>query len=171
IFKSPQMLIYSIPLVLGLLFGQFWCGWLCPFGALGEILGNTPLSRRVSPQIDKKARYFKYFFLAMFIIIVCIRRDANLFRQEPLSVFFLKPFEIFKDKILTIVILFFSLFFLRFWCRYFCICGAFFSLFNKIALLKKFFPKKYRNCPFGVKGDYDIDCLQCNRCMNQNEQR
>ncbi|MBU0897060.1 MAG: FMN-binding protein, partial [Candidatus Omnitrophica bacterium] len=145
IFKSPQMLIYSIPLVLGLLFGQFWCGWLCPFGALGEILGNTPLSRRVSPQIDKKARYFKYFFLAMFIIIVCIRRDANLFRQEPLSVFFLKPFEIFKDKILTIVILFFSLFFLRFWCRYFCICGAFFFLFNKIALFKKFFLKKYRN--------------------------
>jgi spermidine synthase len=163
---SSYFLIYLLPLVLGLFLGQIWCGWICPFGALQEILKVSSPKKELSSHLDERARYFKYLFLVVFIVIISITRNANLFRQEPLSVFFLKSSNIFKEKILSLIIIFFSIFFLRFWCRYFCICGAFLSFFNKFFLFKKFFIKRYKNCPFGVKGYQDIDCLQCNLCLN-----
>ncbi|UCC95534.1 MAG: FMN-binding protein [Candidatus Omnitrophota bacterium] len=169
---SSVFLIYLVPLFLGVFFGQMWCGWLCPFGALQEILAFTSFHKRpsmlysrITPSLDRKARYFKYVFLAIFIIIICVQRDARLFTQEPLSIFFLNPSRIGWDKLLSFVVLFFSLFFFRFWCRYFCVCGAFLSLFNKIGIFNKFFTKKYNNCPLGVKDYHDIDCIQCNACM------
>lgn len=158
-----QFLIYLIPLGLGILFGQFWCGWLCPFGALQEIIA-LPSSVKISSYLDRKARYFKYIFLAIFILILSWRRDAYLFAQEPLSIFFLNPLQISMEKILSISIVFFSLFFLRFWCRYFCICGAFLSFFNKLSIFKRLFTRRYTNCLLGIKNVYDIDCLQCSVC-------
>ncbi|MCM8819354.1 MAG: FMN-binding protein [Candidatus Omnitrophica bacterium] len=162
-----QIFIYLLPIFLGILFGQFWCGWLCPFGALQEILGSTKFLRKISKDLDKRARYFKYVFLAVFVIFLSVRRDISIFKQEPLSVFFLKPLEFGIDKILAIVALFFSIFFFRFWCRYFCVCGAFLAFFNKIAILKRFFIKNYKNCDFGVNSQFSIDCLHCNFCLKK----
>jgi spermidine synthase len=162
-----QILIYAIPLVLGLLFGQIWCGWLCPFGALQEILGSSRLRLEPSRSLDEKARYFKYIFLTTFILIVVLSKTTSWFRQEPLSIFFLKSAGLLKDKFLSLVILFFAIFFWRFWCRYFCVCGAFLSLFNKIAFFRRYFIKKYAKCRCGVKNLYDIDCIRCNLCFSE----
>ncbi|UCD15277.1 MAG: FMN-binding protein [Candidatus Omnitrophota bacterium] len=161
-----HMLIYATPLVLGVLLGQFWCGWLCPFGSLQELLGSSRLCSQPSETVDRRLRFFKYIFLTVVIVVVSVNRDAFLFKQEPLSVFFLNPFRFSKDKVLALTALFFSIFFLRFWCRYFCACGAALSLFNKIALFRKFFIKKYKNCPRRLKDVSDIDCIQCNVCMS-----
>ncbi|MBU1122544.1 MAG: 4Fe-4S binding protein [Candidatus Omnitrophota bacterium] len=159
-----QILIYIIPVFLGLLLGQFWCGWLCPFGALQELLGSSRFCRQPPKIADKKARFFKYLFLAIVIIVVAITRGVDFFKQEPLSVFFYNPLRFSPDKILALAVLIFSVFFLRFWCRYFCPCGAFLSLFNKIALFGRRFIKRYKNCPYLVEDIHDIDCIQCNIC-------
>ncbi|MCM8787311.1 MAG: FMN-binding protein [Candidatus Omnitrophica bacterium] len=164
-----QIFIYILPIFLGILFGQFWCSWLCPFGALQEILGSTKTLRKISGNLDNKARYFKYVFLTIFVIFLSVRRDVFIFRQEPLSVFFLKRSIFWIDKTLAFVSLFFSIFFFRFWCRYFCVCGAFFAFFNKIAILKRFFIKKYKNCDFGVNSQFDLDCLNCNYCLKKTD--
>jgi spermidine synthase len=174
-FKLPplvffsQFLIHFIPLVLAVFLGNIWCGWLCPFGALQEIVGSSPLHLKVSYNLDKKARYFKYLFLAVFIMVISVKGNANLFKQEPLSIFFLGPINISWDKTLSIVAILFSIFFLRFWCRYFCVCGAFLSFFNKIAVFKKRFVKKYEDCPFGVRSFYDMDCINCNLCLKSEK--
>lgn len=159
-----QVLIYAIPLFLGLLLGQFWCGWLCSFGALQELLGSSRLCCRPASAADKKARFFKYIFLAFIIIVIAGNRNADFFSREPLSVFFSHPLRFSSDKTLALAALLFSVFFPRFWCRYFCPCAAFLSLFNKAALLRRSFTKKYNNCPYGVTAAYDIDCIQCNIC-------
>ena len=166
-----QILIYSIPLILGIFLGQVWCGWLCPFGALQELFGNTGKHLVVSEDINKKARYFKYLFLIFFIFVVLWKRNTMMFSQEPLSIFFLRTPLLSSEKFLSLVVLFFSLFFLRFWCQYFCVCGAFLSLFNKIAIFKRFFIKRYKQCEIGVKEYYDLSCLHCNLCMKKDEQR
>ncbi|UCG35622.1 MAG: FMN-binding protein [Candidatus Omnitrophota bacterium] len=165
-----QILIYCIPLILGIFLGQAWCGWLCPFGALQELFGGTGKHLTISEDLAKKARYIKYLFLVFFIFVVSWKRDTLIFSQEPLSTFFLRIPLLSFEKFLSLVVLFFSLFFLRFWCQYFCVCGAFLSLFNKIAIFKRFFIKRYRKCEIGAKGYYDLSCLRCNLCMKKDEQ-
>jgi len=59
-----------------------------------------------------------------------------------------------------------SLFYFRFWCRYFCPAGAFLALGNKLALLQRLAPKRrFEHCDLGVREEYDIDCIRCNRCL------
>ncbi|MBM4387663.1 MAG: 4Fe-4S binding protein, partial [Deltaproteobacteria bacterium] len=64
------------------------------------------------------------------------------------------------------VVLPLNLLYSRFYCRYFCPVGAFFNLFNMIALK---FPWRRRHrfpaCFYGVKNGDDFECMQCNRCL------
>ena len=58
-----------------------------------------------------------------------------------------------------------SIFYTRFWCRYLCPVGAFLSLFNNIALLKRYTPAKiFGRCEFGLDAKDQMDCLYCDRC-------
>jgi hypothetical protein len=166
--KNLSILLLTIlPLILGIFFGRIYCGYLCPFGALQEVIGSTKLRLKISSQLDMKARYFKYILLSLLIVFISIFRTADIYKLEPLSNAFIAPLRITNIKILVIVSLFFSLFFLRFWCRYFCVVGAFLSLFNKIALFKKLFLKKFSKCDLNIKNVRDLDCLICNRCMDE----
>jgi hypothetical protein len=59
-----------------------------------------------------------------------------------------------------------ALFYFRFWCRYFCPFGAFLALSNKLALLQRLAPRRrFEHCDLGVREEYDIDCIRCNRCL------
>jgi len=172
-FPSPEflplLLIHLLPILLGIFLGGFWCGWICPFGSLQEVINLYP--KKISSSLDKKARYFKYILLTIFIVVITTQKNAHLFTQEPLNIFFLHPFQININKTLGLLILLFSLFFPRFWCRYFCLCGAFLSLFNKFYLFKKLTLKKYKNCPLGVDKTYSLDCIQCNLCWKNEKDR
>ena len=58
-----------------------------------------------------------------------------------------------------------SLFWPRFWCRYLCPAGAFLSLLNRAAILKRYLPaKKFGRCQFGLTGRDNADCIQCDKC-------
>jgi polyferredoxin len=59
-----------------------------------------------------------------------------------------------------------SLVYYRFWCRYLCPLGAFLALGNKLALLQRLGPRRrFEHCDLGVKGDHDLDCIRCHRCL------
>ena len=61
------------------------------------------------------------------------------------------------------------LFVTRCWCRYLCPTGAFLSLFNQCAWLKRLLPaKKYGRCEFGLTGRDHLDCIYCDRCRYEN---
>jgi len=65
-----------------------------------------------------------------------------------------------------------SLVYVRFWCRYFCPLGAFLALGNKIALLGRLAPKRrFEHCDLGVRGEYDLDCIRCGRCLGGEDTR
>jgi len=161
-----QTLVLFLPLALGIFFGRFWCGWLCPFGAIQELFGSGLAPKKISPRLDRKARYFKYILLFLFVVAIAFKGEASGFDWEPLSTFF---FQLSWQDALRYVgyaALIFSLFWPRFWCRYFCFCGAFFSFFNRIAIARRFLPKMDRVCCLGAGSVRDIDCIECGRCKH-----
>jgi hypothetical protein len=44
--------------------------------------------------------------------------------------------------------------------------GAFLALSNKLAFLQHLAPRRrLEHCDLGVRGEFDLDCIRCNRCL------
>jgi spermidine synthase len=174
--ENPQRwLLLGFVAVSGLLFGQVWCGYLCPFGALQEMISR--LGRRLGlrsypdRRLERGLRWLKYHLLAIMLILVWVTGDALWASFDPMQ-------HVFGGHIansmliLALVALVGSLFYVRFWCRYFCPVGAFLSLTNKLALLERFAPRRrFEHCDLGVRHTYDLDCIRCSRCLTGSDTR
>ncbi|MGA2447076.1 MAG: 4Fe-4S binding protein [Polyangiaceae bacterium] len=65
-------MLWALPLiVLTLVFGRFFCGWVCPMGALHHLLGHLGRKRRkvdrVKQNVVRPSRAIKYGILAVFL--------------------------------------------------------------------------------------------------------
>ena len=48
--------------------------------------------------------------------------------------------------------------------------GAFLALSNKIALLQRLAPqRRFEHCDLGVRDEFDMDCIRCNRCLSARD--
>jgi predicted membrane-bound spermidine synthase/Na+-translocating ferredoxin:NAD+ oxidoreductase RnfG subunit len=159
-------------LLVVVLFGNIYCGYICPFGAIQELLGYLVPGRFKKPlarETMRKARLIKYVVLVVMISVFFISRDRATLAADPLiSVFSFRLINgPFKLVILLIVAaaLVGSVFYTRFWCRYLCPAGAFLSLLNKVVILKRFLPvKRFGKCEFGLTPTDQMDCIYCDRC-------
>jgi predicted membrane-bound spermidine synthase len=153
-----------IILALLILLGPVYCGYLCPFGALQELLSNFLPQRPLNQDLQRRMRFLKYAVLAFalsYFWIIGVKSSLHFSPQQYFFSLHLSARQIFLIALLLIA----GLFYWRFWCRYLCPAGAFLSLFNKIALLRKLSPERnFNNCPYQVAGPDDIDCLRCNHC-------
>jgi predicted membrane-bound spermidine synthase/Na+-translocating ferredoxin:NAD+ oxidoreductase RnfG subunit len=165
------LFIIGIPLLV-VIFGNLYCGYICPFGAAQELIGYI-LPAKFKPPLSKdsmrKARFVKYVILLIIVIVFFASRNRTTLAADPLiSAFGLRLTTIdFRSALLLIVgaALISSLFWPRFWCRYFCPAGAFLSLLNRAAILKRYLPaKKFGRCPYGLTGKDNSDCIQCDKC-------
>lgn len=161
------LLTVGAPLV-AVLFGNIYCGYMCPFGALQELIGLL-LPARLRPVLSleqmQKARFVKYVVLFVLIALYFVSRNRNAIAPDPLIKAF--SFSHFDTVLLVIIgiVIVGSVFYSRFWCRYFCPAGAFLSLFNKIALFSRFLPaKRYANCEYGLSFNDRVDCIYCDKC-------
>jgi hypothetical protein len=102
-------------------------------------------------------------------MVFFISRNHSALAADPLiSVFNLRflqhDFQLAIPLIISAALMG-SVFYARFWCCYLCPVGAFLSLFNKVAILKRYLPaKKFNNCQFGLTPRDGIDCLYCDKC-------
>jgi len=165
------LLVIGVPLLV-IVFGNIYCGYICPFGAAQELLGYV-LPERFKQSIHKesmqKARFVKYAVLLILIIVFFICRDKTTLAADPLISIFNLRFSnyAFQSTMFLIVAtaLIGSIFYGRFWCRYLCPAGAFLSLLNHIAILKQYLPtKRFGRCEFGLTVKDKMDCIQCDRC-------
>jgi len=165
------LFIAGIPLLV-VIFGNLYCGYICPFGAAQELIGYV-LPGRFRPPISnesmRKARFVKYVILLIVVIVFFASRDRTALVADPLISVFGRQFTAhdFRSALLFIVAaaLLGSLFWPRFWCRYLCPAGAFLSLLNHVAILKRYLPaKKFGRCQFGLTGRDNADCIQCDKC-------
>jgi Na+-translocating ferredoxin:NAD+ oxidoreductase RnfG subunit len=178
------LLIIGVPLLV-IIFGNIYCGYICPFGAAQELLGYVLPGRFKQPiqaEAMRKARFVKYVVLLVLIIVFFLSRNRTTLATDPLISIFnpstldfdrypllAGQFSIydFQSAMLLIVatVLIGSIFYGRFWCRYLCPAGAFLSLLNNVAILKRYLPaKRFGRCEFGLTPKDQTDCIHCDRC-------
>lgn len=156
-------------LLISVLWGQAFCGYMCPFGALLEFIGMIGLRTRVSPAVEQPARYLKFVVLALVISLFLVTDDRVWFSFSPLQQFFSGHMEAWVLGI-SCVVLITSAFYFRFWCRYLCPAGAFLALFNKVSLMRAIAPTPVPGrCDLGVSFTGDVDCIKCHRCLFRDE--
>lgn len=167
------LLVVGVP-VLVLLFGNLYCGYVCPFGAAQELLGYV-LPRRFRPNPVREemqaARFVKYAVLAVLVVAFFVSLDRRTLAGDPLSSVFslrsgLSSWPAWMWGVAAAALVG-SLFYSRFWCRYLCPVGAFLSLLNHARPLRRLVPAKwFGKCEFGLTASDHLDCLYCDRCRH-----
>ena len=168
------LLIAGVPLLV-LLFGNIYCGYLCPFGAAQELLSYIIPDRFKKPapyEKMRKARLIKYIILFIAVMVFFLSRSKQTLVPDPLIAVF--NFHILHTSlqsavfVIMILAVIGSIFYRRFWCRYLCPVGAFLSLFNNLVVLKRLVPaKSFARCEFGLSAKDNMDCIYCDRCRYQ----
>lgn len=120
---------------------NFWCQWLCPFGAIQEFTAKiSGVDLKPSQRISNMARSFPYILTWTSLIIIFLTSNPALGSYEPFATLFGLEGIGVQWYILPTVILG-SFFLNRFWCRFFCPVGLVFRLTVKLRSKTKRFLK------------------------------
>jgi len=168
---SISLFITGFLVSVGVVFGRFICGYVCPMGLVQDLIYKikTP-KRRV---LFRYLRYLKYLVLILFVVLLpmlilhelsgigepwfCkyICPSGTIFGAIPLLAVngFLREFAgvllIVKISVAA-AILVTAIFIYRPFCRLLCPLGAIYALFNRVAFIKMRCDKE--------------KCTSCNKC-------
>jgi len=189
----PALFPSALLIIATMIFGRFFCGFMCAFGTLGDavhFLGKKvfKINYRIPEATDKKLKWLKYVLLVFFVFTWFAGIglfsgwspwDAfgSLMSFPPDFAYAFTSMTIGTTLLLLITIG--SLFVERFFCRYFCPMGAIFSIASilKIAKIKKTRTNCGRckvctnNCKMGIPlYQSDVvnsgECIQCMKCVS-----
>ncbi|MBR0416715.1 MAG: 4Fe-4S binding protein [Firmicutes bacterium] len=144
---------------VGMLAGRFICGWLCVFGLIQELLYMIPTPKLKVPETaDRLLRFLKYLVLAVLVVGLPLFARDGYGVGDPYFCKYLCPVGtleggiplvllngvlrpalgwLFRWKMLVLLLcVLASVFIYRPFCRYICPLGAFYSLFQKVSLVK-----------------------------------
>ncbi|GEM_PF-4192802 len=170
---ANQMLLATlgVALLAMLLFGNLFCGYLCPFGALQELISSVGLSWRVRDGVERRLRALKYVVAILAMLLALLAGVDVAFGFDVLRFAFSMRWDPLALALLLLVLLA-SLLWHRPWCRFMCPTGALFSLGNRVALLDALGPRRtYHRCHLGVRNQLELDCVRCNRCAQLPQPR
>jgi hypothetical protein len=168
--ENPQRwLLIVFAGVSAVLLGPVWCGYVCPFGALQELVSRLGrwLRLRAYPDrpLETRLRFLKYALLAAMLLVVWWTGDSRYASFDPMQ-------HVFRGRVagwlavIALLAVLGALVWYRFWCRYFCPVGALLALGNKLALGRRLGPtRRFDHCDLGVADEYDVDCIRCSRCV------
>lgn len=183
---EPAIVIIGIGALISMpIWGRaLFCGWLCPFGALQELLNKLALfigikQKRLSEKNDKFGKKIKYGVLLILGIVFIYSFDLGLSASS------IEPFKTaitfrFNAPLLALIwvslLLFIGLFIERAYCRILCPLGAALAIFGKVRMFNFLHrriecgnPCKACNveCPTqAIKLDGKIDMNECFQCLD-----
>jgi len=173
----PLLIMAVVTVVTVLLWGRVFCGVLCPFGALQDMIERVVPKRfrvTVPRHIHLPALKVKYLILAVILVPALLGSRASLYQYfEPFgTVFFLSPSFLLWAIAASFLVA--TAFIPRFYCRYACPLGAGLALASIISLRRigrvehcSHCKVCEHDCPTGAIDGAKIDfkeCVRCNRC-------
>jgi len=149
-------------LLSALLAGASFCGWICPFGALNDLLTWLRTKLRL-PELKVPARLDRILTLGRYVTLIGITyatiETAKLWFSgyDPYRTIFslgwLFEFNLSENWLAYLIalgVIVGGLFIPRFWCRYLCPQGALLGLLQRISFIK-------------IWRDPAL-CIDCGRC-------
>jgi len=161
-------------IVLTIIFGRFFCGWICPFGALHQFVGylgnrkKTP-AQKIRLNKYRKAQCIKYFILIFFLFMAAfpslaatlqtglldpiplVTRSFNLLLLPIIdrAANFVSVSARFYEGAWLILVIFLTAILLnlvipRFYCRFICPLGALLAIISRFAIWR--IGKKQTEC-------------------------
>lgn len=189
----PQMILVFMVFLVTALWGRFFCGFLCSFGMLQELIfffSKRVISGRVRipERFDSIMKFLKYFILVFIVAGVWILALPVDSSWDPWGVFGILVsgnFSIISSAIPTVgfavllAITVGSLFVGRFFCRYLCPLGALFAVVSRKRLYKIRRQSDSctncglctKSCSMGIRipeknAVISGECIQCMQCLS-----
>jgi len=163
-----------------------YCGWLCPFGAMQELLNKVAKALKIKQvsvpwAVHERVWTFKYLiFLGLFgLSLYSLEWAERLAEVEPFkTAIILKFVREWPYVIFALAVLLPGIFIERFYCRYLCPLGAALAIPGKMRMFS--WLKRYKECgtpcqrcsnecmvqAIHPEGDIDVnECLYCLHCQ------
>ena len=162
--------------VTTVLWGRIYCGRVCAFGAMTQLMDKivpTRLRFEIPQRIEQKANYIKYGILGVTVLYFVVTKDISIYR-------YVEPFWMFSLQATTglwiglAVLLIATVFVRNLYCRFLCPVGAFLGLLSNLTVfrIKRWSECKTckiceKACEWGaIRGPKIIasECVRCDDC-------
>ena len=184
--------VFGFLVLAGAIAGRWFCGWLCPFGLIQDLLGKLT---RIKVKMPRLFAWGKYVVLGLLILLPIVWVNSSgvaspyfcqylcpkgtlsagipLVAGDPAS-FAPMVGTLFWVKIAILgVILTGAIFIHRPFCQTLCPLGAFFGFFNKFSLFRLHYDqdkcnncrKCSKNCPLDLELPHEHNSRECIRCL------
>jgi polyferredoxin len=175
-YSLAWYLFAGFTLVSTVLWGRLYCGRICAFGALTQLLDRVvPARWRFEPPVwlERRAAKIKYGLLAVTLLYFLFTADIGAYR-------FVEPFWMFSRRATTgmwvglAVLLAATVFVRNLYCRFLCPVGAALGLLSKLTVFRI---KRWSECDSckicekacewgAIRGPQIVmtECVRCDDC-------
>ena len=182
--------IIGISMILAILAGSVFCGWICPFGAyqdlisdMGKKIYGNKFNKLINPKVDKYLRYTRYLVLLWVIYLTTKTAYVLMDALNPYHglLNLLKGEFAIEGLLILAAVTTASFFINRPWCKYICPYGAVLGFSNRFRIIKLKrntescigCKKCDRNCPMNIKVSEKTNisqnqCISCMECTSKN---
>jgi NosR/NirI family nitrous oxide reductase transcriptional regulator len=149
LWDPPSLILWAFVLISAIVWGRgTFCGWLCPFGALQELVAaplrllNKRWQKRlkigqvkIPARLDQQLRKLKYVVLLGFVLVVSFAPSASesVAEVEPfktsITLLFVRSWPFVAYAALLLVA---NVFVYKAFCRYLCPLGAFIAIIGRL---------------------------------------
>jgi NosR/NirI family transcriptional regulator, nitrous oxide reductase regulator len=175
-YSLAWYLFAAFAIVSTILWGRFYCGRICAFGALTQLIDRVVPARlrlEVPRAVERRALGVKYFILASVIAYFLATRDSSIYR-------YVEPFWMFGGQASTgmwiglAMLLAATVFVRNAYCRFLCPVGAGLGLLSTLTVFRI---KRWsecqtcriceKKCEWGaIRGPQIVmtECVRCDDC-------
>jgi len=170
--NTGYLLLFLVPVILALIVGRVFCGYVCPFGAIQELLHVERWTRYIPARWMKYLSKAKYILVVYLVIHVLVTREI-VFLEGPFKALFSwggLPTSI----AVTVLFALFSVVVYRPFCRVLCPFGTLLSFISRFSLFRVRSGSECINyerctvkCPTEAMNAGTVDskeCLLCGKC-------
>jgi len=177
-WQTGYLLLFLTVFVSALVWGRIFCGYICPFGAIQELLHIKRISQEISYLWDRYLTRAKYVLLGYLVVRVLVTGQVILQDYTPFKALFTwggNPLSIG----LTLAFAVLSMIIYRPFCRYLCPLGAFLAVFSRFSLFKIRVSSNCVNCGLcknvcksrAISGEPPkvdaSECILCGDCLEK----